>query len=191
MEAKMFTIFRVIDTETKLHSTPAILTARELAAFRRLMQYQNIPIDPDPGEIEGTAYHFEVNANGIPLAAFATALDFRADVIAVVEEAHWLGRSLRVERVTPTSNIVLRVSNHIAFTNTFTIAEDLAAKAFHALGIDPRKTRSITINQLRTLLQNPAVFSAFDSAQIEAVYNNFAQFAFIDCGEQQPELEWQ
>lgn len=185
----MLVTFRIIDTETRLHSTPAILNARELAALCQLLSDNSLMPDLDNGETEGSAYHFEVAANGLALATFARVLSFRTDVIAVVEEAQFLGRTLRIERSESQFDTLLRVSNHIALTPDLMMAEDLANKALSALGLAPDR-RTIRISKLQELLQKPSTSKAFDDQRIGTIFDALARVAFVDCGEQIPHLEW-
>jgi hypothetical protein len=62
----MLTFFRIVDTHTTLLSSPAPLSARELASLRSILQNAGIPAILDDGELDGTAYNFEANANAIP-----------------------------------------------------------------------------------------------------------------------------
>ena len=186
----MLVTFRIVDTETLLHSVPAPLNARELAALCQLLREKNLLPDLDEGEIEGTAYKFEVSANTLALATFARVLDFRTDIIAVVEEAQFLGRSLRVERDGPGADPVLRVSEHIALTPDLMMARDIADKLMQALELDPSETRSLRLDHLRDLLRDPATFRAFDELGIKHLFDALARLAFVDCGDQMPALEW-
>ena len=185
----MLVTFRIIDTETRLHSTPAILNPRELAALCQLLSEKSLMPDLDNGETEGTAHHFEVAANGLALATFARVLSYRTDVIAVVEEAQFLGRALRIERSESQLDTLLRVSNHIALTPDLMMSEDLARKALTALGLTPDE-RTIRLSKLQDLLQQPSTSRAFDNQQLGTIFDALARVAFVDCGEQIPRLKW-
>ena len=185
----MLVTFRIIDTETRLHSAPAILSARELATLTRLLAENALAPDLDEGQREGSAYHFEFNANRLPLARIASALDWRGDVISVVEEAQFLGRSLRIERVPPMLEIALRVSDHIALTEDLILDKIDALTVAGILGVDFRK-RSIKLADLAAKLARPSVEQSFYNSRLSHIHYALSRAANIDCGEQSPVLEW-
>jgi hypothetical protein len=184
----MLVTFRIVDFDTRLHSKPANLNARELATFRAIMRDNNIISDLDEGEADGTAYNFEVSANSLPLAAFARPFEYRDDIIAIVEEAQFLGRSLRVQK--DGLNVTLRVSQHLALANDLMMTDTVAEKALQALGIDGRAKRTVSLAKLKELVCDPAIFAAFDNAKIGNIYDALARLATTDCGEQLPRLVW-
>ena len=95
----MLVTFRVKDIETRLHSKPAQIRPPELAALMRRLHTANSTIDADPGEFLAAPLNFEINANALAIAAFASCFDHRAEMIAIVEEAQFLGRMLRIEHL--------------------------------------------------------------------------------------------
>lgn len=186
----MLVTFRIIDTETPLHSIPARINARELAALRVLLQESAILPDIDDGETEAIATHFEFNANSLALATFARTFGHREDIITVVEEAQFLGRSLRIDQSDHDGDIVLRVSSHIAIARPLMMSEDLAGKLLRALGINTGKRRSIHIDQVRDLLADPAIYAAFQEAGITPLHASLSYLGYTELGDQIPIMEW-
>jgi hypothetical protein len=187
----MLVTFRIIDTQTRLHSKPEIILARELAALVTLLRNERILPDVDTGEDTALPYQFEFNANSFATAKLARLFDYRGPIIDIIEEGQFLGRTLRVERVPDSSDIQLRVSEHIALATGFTLRADTAAKVFAAVGIDPANRTSISLDRLRSIMQQPTAAKAFEDLQITTVQRTMAMTVDTDCGEQIPRLEWQ
>ena len=95
----MIVTFRIKDTQTQLHSRPAEISALELAALTRRLHSGNAALDVDPGEFGAAPLNFEINANALSMAAFTACFDHRTEIISIVEEAQFLGRTLRVRHL--------------------------------------------------------------------------------------------
>lgn len=148
----MLTFFRIVDTHTKLLSTPAPLNARELASLRSILQNAGIPTLLDDGEVDGTAYNFEANANAIAIAIahFAALFRDRLDLLGVVEEAQFLGRSIRVSRAARNCDALLEVSEHIALSPEIAVTRNQADHVFECLDLDPATSTQIPLDALRS-----------------------------------------
>ena len=186
----MLVTFRIKDTITRLHSTPATISVHELAALMRRLHASDAALDVDPGEFAIVPINFEVNGNCLSMSNFTACFDHRADIIEVVEEAQWLGRTLRFEKAGPTQPLTMRVSEHIALARDLMMGPDLAAKVLYALGRDNADAGELTLDSLRNLLQEPRIYDAFCSARITPLYDSLSLLAFTECGEQAPVLEW-
>ncbi|KHL24299.1 hypothetical protein PK98_15175 [Croceibacterium mercuriale] len=186
----MLVTFRIVDTQSRLHTKPATITARELAKLVAMLRDYRMVIDPDEGEIDHLPTNFEFNANSIALAKLSGLFDWRDDIIAIVEEGQFLGRTLRVERALEGTDIQLRVSEHIALASDMTLREDTAEKLFAAIGINPAARTSISIDRLSDLLRQPTMAKAFDDLEIRTIYDQLTMTVTTDCGEQQPRLTW-
>ncbi|MFC0205316.1 hypothetical protein [Novosphingobium soli] len=186
----MLTFFRIVDTETKLHSKPAPLNARELARLRVILQHGGAVTIPEAGETAGTAYNFEANANAIALASFAAPFDKRIDILAIIEEAQFLGRSIRVRRDARGGEAVIQVSEHIAITPEIALTRDQADKVLDCLKLDREASPDMPLATLRSLLANPAIYDRFQRNGLANTYDYLARLSYTDCGEQHPHLAW-
>ena len=166
----MIVTFRIKDTQTQLHSRPAEISALELAALTRRLHSGNAALDVDPGEFGAAPLNFEI--------------------ISIVEEAQFLGRTLRVRHLGRLAPITIEVSEHIALARDLMMGPDLAAKVLFALGRDDADEGELTLESLRLLLQDHRTYDAFCGAKITPIYDSLAYLAFTDCGEQTPILEW-
>ncbi|WP_297775903.1 hypothetical protein [uncultured Roseovarius sp.] len=186
----MLVTFRIKDTATRLSSEPAAITSIELAALTRKLHSHDVGLDVDPGEFEAAPINFEINANSLSMANFTSCFDHRAEIIEIVEEAQFLGRMLRVQHLGRAAPITIEVSEHIALVRDLMMGPDLAAKVLYALGRDNADPGELTLESLRTLLQDHRIYEAFCAAKISPIYDSLTFLAFTDCGEQVPVLEW-
>ena len=114
----------------------------------------------------------------------------RLEGIEIVEEAQFLGRTLRVQHLGRAAPITIEVSEHVALVRDLMMGPDLAAKVLYALGRDNADPGELTLESLRTLLQDHRIYEAFCAAKISPIYDSLTFLAFTDCGEQVPVLEW-
>ena len=186
----MLTFFRIVDTHTELLSSPAPLNARELASLRLILRDAGIPTILDDGELDGTAYNFEANANAIAIARFAALFRDRLDLLAVLEEAQFLGRSIRVTRTARNCDALLEVSEHIALSPEIAVRRTRADRVLECLDLDPTNFTAITLDALRSKLSNPATYHRFKQHDLESTYDYLTRLSQTDCGEQFPHLAW-
>ncbi|WP_103727496.1 hypothetical protein [Novosphingobium sp. HII-3] len=186
----MLTFFRIVDTQTQLRSKPAPLNARELARLRSILQYNSVVTEPEAGETEGTAYNFEANANAVALAKFAGLFTERLDVLAILEEAQFLGRAIRVSRAAPNTDAILQVSEHITLTPEIAVTSEQADHVLDCLGLDNHVTEGIPLSTLRSTLANPATYHRFERGNLTTTYEYLERLSYTDCGDQAPHLSW-
>ncbi|KPF72311.1 MAG: hypothetical protein HEQ21_19895 [Blastomonas sp.] len=86
----MLVTFRVKDIETRLHSKPAPIRPSELAALMRRLHTSNSTIDADPDEFLAAPLNFEINANALAIAEFASCFDHRPEMIGVSRKRSFL-----------------------------------------------------------------------------------------------------
>ncbi|MGE4404292.1 hypothetical protein [Pseudomonas sp.] len=189
-ERKMHTFFRIIDTQTKLHSKAAPLNARELASLRLTLQSAGIHADLDEGEVDGTALNFEYNANAVAIARFAQLFDARLDIVSVIEESQFLGRAIRVRRTDSDAFATLEVSEHIAISPELAVTRRQAELVLDCLDWPRSERRSIPLDELRSRLGAGRTYSRFERHDLGYLFDYLARIADTDCGEQIPELAW-
>lgn len=186
----MLTFFRIVDTHTKLLSSPPPLNARELASLRSILQGAGVSTILDDGELDGTAYNFEANANAIALAKFAPLFRDRLDLLAVLEEAQFLGRSIRVSRTARNCDALLEVSEHIALSPEIAVTRAQRDHVLECLDLDPTTSTEIPLDALRSKLSDPAIYYRFKRQDLENTYEYLSRLSYTDCGEQFPYLAW-
>ncbi len=98
--------------------------------------------------------NFEINANALAIAEFASCFDHRPEMIAIVEEAQFLGRMLRIEHQQCDAPITMRVSEHVALVGDITMSSDLAAKVLTSLGRHANESGQLPLHKLGTALED-------------------------------------
>lgn len=142
----MLTFFRIVDTHTKLLSVPAPLNARELASLRSILQGAGVSMILGDAELDGTAYNFEANANTLAIAQFAAFFRDRLDLLAIIEEAQFLGRSIRVSRTARNGDALLEVSEHIALSPEIAVTRTQADHVLECLNLDRATSADIPLD---------------------------------------------
>lgn len=183
-------MFRIVDTESPLHSKPATLNARELAALRVILQSTGRYAMPDDGETDGTAFNFEHNANAVPIATFASVLGDREDILAIIEEAQFLGRAIRVSRASTSHEPQLQVSPYIALSPPIAVTFEQADRVLECLGFEAGEVPSIPLATVRQKLHDPATSYRFDRCKLSHIFDYLVRFCDTDCGDQLPHLAW-
>lgn len=186
----MLVTFRIKDHETRLHSKPAAITPLELAALVRKLHGSHGTIDADIGEFGYAPLNFEINANSLSIAEFSACFGYRVDVIAVLDEAQFLGRMIRIEHAQRDEPITIQVSSNISLARELMMGDELARKVLFALGLSSQMKGSITLGDLQEALRSPKTYDAFARAHIEPLFDTLSFIAFTNCGDQLPVLEW-
>lgn len=189
-EDKMLVFFRLIDKATPLSSKPVHATMRDLGHLKGLLHANGVIADPDDGQHEHSAKSFEINANGIALAPFDTRFPGRDDLLCIVEEAQFLARMIRIDEAEDGSGATLSVSEHIAMTPDMAVTEIEASRIIRCLGITERRTQTISLDQLRTALEDPVIYDRFETNNLEAYYAYLTRIAGLEYGDQTPTMTW-
>lgn len=154
--------FRIATAADDIAGPRAIITSRQLAAFRAILRQESVRtgtvlLDPESAEDAYLAYHFEARVCPLALASIARLFAFDVDVISVVEEAQFRGRRVSVYRDEAAGTIGMRVS----LTSDLGLELNLANANVHALleslGLRPDSVGEIPIATMRERLANPAV----------------------------------
>ena len=153
----MSVLFRIAVPADDTTDPQAVITARQLAAFRRYLRSEGdrtgiALIEPD--EYLGDSFEARV----CPLALAAVTAQFNHDpaVISVVEEAQFRGRRIAIHHDADAAAITMRV----ALTSDCGLELDLAyGNAYallEALEIEAESVGEIALDTLRTRLSDPS-----------------------------------
>ncbi|KKW90316.1 hypothetical protein [Sphingobium chungbukense] len=153
----MTILFRIMDPADNGTSPTAVITARQLATFRRYLRAEGDRLGIallDPDEYLGNS--FEVRVCPLALAAVTRPFDHDPAVIAVIEEAQFRGRRVSVHHSAEDARITLG----IALTSDQAVELDLAyGNAYallEALAIEAESVGDIAVGLLRARLSDPA-----------------------------------
>lgn len=186
----MLTIFRIIDTQTPLRTTPAQVQAAQFSALYNHLLDQGIATDVAPGEREGIAVHFEFNANAISLADLGRLFAGNDQLLAIAEEAQFHGRSLRLSKEQGVVFATLSVSEHIAVTPEILMSVSRAFAVLERLGVNPDEVTEMPLEALRSALRVPSTHQAFIDAELEKTFDYLAGICAIEHGNTEPKLAW-
>jgi hypothetical protein len=183
--------FYVSDLDTRIQSAPATITPRELASFRTFMREAGIETEDDPkGEPEQLTYSFDASICRFSLATLSRLFDFRHEIIAVVEEAQFLGRLLSFRRNPFCQAITIEVSHRLDGADELDLAYGNAYAILEALKIKPESVGDIPLSELRERLADPTIRGAFTQRRVEHRLPFFDRFAALNSPEQNPRLVW-
>lgn len=183
--------FYVTDLDTRIHSVPATISPRELGSFRAFMRAQGTPTEDDPdGEPEHLSYAFDASICRLPIAAVARLLGDRAETIAVIEEAQFLGRLLSFRRKELTHELTIEVSQRLDGPGELDLTNGNAYAVLEALDLEPESIGDIALEDLRARLSNPTVRQAFSDRKVDHRLPFFEVVAALNPHEQSARLVW-
>lgn len=164
----MSVLFRIAVPADEASDPYAIITARQLGAFRRFLRAEGARIGIDllePDEYLGD--NFEVRVCPLPLAAVTRTFEHAPDVISVVEEAQFRGRRLAIHHSVGGAEITMRV----ALTSDCGLELDLAyGNAYallDALDIQADSVGNVPLGTLRDRLADPCTHARAAERRVE------------------------
>ena len=140
---------------------PAIITARQLAAFRAFARDRGELLD-QPDEDPLVACSFEARVCPWSLASVCAIFDHDEAVIAVVEEAQFRGLNVRFQRDDATRSISMRVATSPDGVSEVSLPGMSASRVLDALRLTDDHRGSIPMAELRDLLKEPTVRADLD-----------------------------
>lgn len=183
--------FYVTDLDTHIQSAPAIITPRELGAFRTFMREAGLATDDDPdGEPEQLTYSFDASICRFAIATIARLFDNRTEAIAVIEEAQFLGRLLSFRRKELTHTITIEVSNRFDGPGELDLTNGNAYAVLEALNLDAESVGDLPLEDLHDRLAAPEIRKAFCERKVDHRLVFFDRAASLNPHEQTPRLVW-
>ena len=187
--------FRIATAADDQSSPVAIITARQLAAFRTFLRDQSLRLglvllDPAATEDAFLSYRFEARVCPLALASVIKVFDFATDVITVVEDAQFRYRRVRVYRDEATGTINLGVS----LTSDLGLELDLASGNAYAVlecgGLRADSVGEIPIDTIRDRLANPAVRRRAEELGVTCYVERLDQLLATADTDDTSRLEW-
>ncbi|WP_210358967.1 hypothetical protein [Sphingomonas beigongshangi] len=154
--------FRIATAADEEGSPTAVITARQLAAFRTFLRREGerigtVLLDPDADKGAFLCYRFEARVCPLALASIARLFDYATDVIAVVEEAQFRGRRASVFRDEATGTINLTVAPTSDAGLELDLASGNAIALLESLGLGTESVGDTAVGTIRQRLASPAV----------------------------------
>ena len=133
-----------------VQAKPAIITARQLAAFRSFAR--------DHGQLVGgfLAYGFEARVCPLSWATIARLFDDSEAVIAVVEEAQFLGLNVRFWKDNAAAAIMMGVATTPDGSRSLILNDAAADALLETLGQRGNVLGDIDVPELARCIANPA-----------------------------------
>lgn len=153
----MSVLFRIAVPADDTTGPHAVITARQLAAFRRYLRAEGDRIGADliePDEYLGDS--FEARVCPLALAAVTGQFDHDPAVISVVEEAQFRGRRVAVHHDAEVAAITMRVALSSDCGLELDLAYGNAYALLEALDIEAESVGEIPLDVLRTRLSDPS-----------------------------------
>ncbi len=159
--------FRVDDGLDTLLPTPAVITTDQLGSLRNLLAEQGEHLGfcllfPEHGEVSEAAFAFEARVCPLALAMVSRCFDHDLSVIAVLDEAQFLGRRVRVWRMGWSGDIRIGLASGLDDVPGLEVANGNAYALLETLGLDPDSMGELPIAELRQRLSDPRVRRRLD-----------------------------
>ena len=146
-----------VRSDAELHAAPAVVTTRQLAAFRAFArqhgQLVGVYDDDDFGYL---AYGFEARACPWSWATIAGLFGDSEAVIAVIEEAQFEGLNVRFWKDDATASIMMGVSATLDGTHAMQLSNGNAHALLAALGAADAATGDLELDELSAAISDPA-----------------------------------
>ena len=159
--------FRIDDGLDTLLPTPAVITTDQLGSLRDLLAEQGDRLGfsllfPQHGEVSEAAFAFEARVCPLALAMVSRCFDHDPSVIAVLDEAQFLGRRVRVWRMGWSGDIRIGLASGLDDVPELEVANGNAYALLETLGLDPDSVGELPIAELRQRLSDPRVRRRLD-----------------------------
>ena len=145
-----------LSVDRKADAAPAVITARQLAAFRAFGRERGQLLE-DEDDDPLVSCSFEARVCPWSLASICAIFDHDVGVISVVEEAQFRGLNVRFWRDDATRTITMHVATTPDGASEINLANGNAYRVLDALRLADDNRGSIPITELRDTLGQPYV----------------------------------
>ena len=183
--------FRVTSEDGKSAVAPAIISIRQLVAFRHFARENGLLID-ELAEGDDITRSFSLDASicRFPLAVLASLFGNQPEVIAVIDEAQFTQRQLRLYKSFETGELMLSVSPTMNRSIDIDLAIGNAFAVMRALDLKPNNIGDLPVAVLRDKLADPRIRARFMAHRVDHYLPRLDRLAAIVGHEQEPRLVW-
>ncbi len=159
--------FRIDDGNvTTVPAAP--VTADQLAAFVATLTHaaafnSTAMLYPDYGTTDDAIFSLEARVCPLAMAAVTALFDHDPAVIAVVDEAQYLGRRVRISRIRHGAPIRLELADNPDAAPELNLANGNAYVLLETLGIEADSVGAVPLSELRARLTNPTIRRRIDA----------------------------
>ena len=191
----MSVTFRVTSEDETSSVAPAPISVRQLVAFRNFARAQAILVDDLPeGEDITRSFSFDANICSFALAVLSPLFGNEPGTIAVLDEAQFTQRQVRLFKSDATGELMHGISNTMDGSIDLDLDLDLAIgnaiAVLSALDLDLANTGDLPLAVLRDRLADPRVRERFVNHRVEHYLPRLDRLAAIAAHEQEPRLVW-
>ena len=159
--------FRIDDGYDAREPGPAIITTHQLGSLRDLLAAHGARLGfplvlPEYGDPIDGDFSFDARVCPLALATVSACFDHYPPAIAVVDEAQFRGRRVRVWRYGPTRDIHLCLSSNPDAAPELEVATANAYALLETLGLDPESVGVVPVAELRQRLTDPRIRRRLD-----------------------------
>jgi len=160
--------FRVEDGRSILPPSPAVITPDQLASLRDLLAEQSLRLGfamllPVHGLTGDPWFELDARVCHLSLAVVSKCFDHAPSVIAILDEAQFLGRRVRVAQTERAGDITMRLSLNPDAAPEIALANAQALALLDGLGIDRQVAGMVTMTELRQRLTTPRIRRRLDA----------------------------
>ncbi len=154
--------FRIENGNGVLPPKAAVITPDQLASLRDLLAEQSLRLAmtmllPIHGVTGDPGFELEARICPLALAVVSKCFDHDPDVIAVLEEAQFLGRRVRIWQALRSRDFRIRLSLTPDDAPQLAMSEAHAMTLLYGLGLDRERTGVIAMTELRDRLTSPRI----------------------------------
>lgn len=154
--------FRIENGNGVLPPKAAVITPDQLGSLRDLLAEQSLQLGmtmllPTHGVTGDPGFELEARICPLALAVVSKCFDHDPDVIAVLEEAQFLGRRVRIWQRLRTRDLRIRLSLTPDEALQLAMSEPHAMTLLNGLGLDRARSGVITMTELRDRLTSPRI----------------------------------
>jgi hypothetical protein len=167
-EVSMTITFRVEDGRSISPPSAAVITPDQLAAFRDMLAEQVLRLGttlllPVYGVTGDPWFEFDARVCHLSLATVARCFDHDPSVIAILDEAQFLGRRVRIAQIDRARDIEMRLSLNPDAAPEIVMANPAALTLLEGLGIDRTIAGMVPMTELRQRLMDPRIRRRLDA----------------------------
>jgi hypothetical protein len=195
-EVSMTITFRVEAGRSILPPSVAVITADQLAAFRDMLAEQPLRLGfalllPVYGVTGDPWFEFDARVCHLSLATVARCFDHDPSVIAILDEAQFLGRRVRIAQTDRARDIEMRLSLNPEAAPEIALANPAALTLLGGLGIDRTIAGMVPMTELRQRLMDPRIRRRLDADPGMADYvETLSKMAALKPAEGEYLLAW-
>ncbi len=180
--------FRIVDQITKITVPAALAVWREIYSFLTTLEASNPELDHP--EITDPVGYTQVNIRRLSLAQLARPFEQRDQIIAVLDEAQFMGRKISIRPTSKVLEYTVSVSDELDGCQSIDLSYHNTYAVLAALGQPHDSTGEIPLDTLKERLCDPVCRSRFKQFGIEHRLATFDTYMAINHPDQYPVLAW-